>query len=123
MEIEAMTDNEVIEELAKLSGRFTKADFDRLEFQLRIRAACLHWTGNPLKMPPRAVLIEARAIVDYEMHGQLKSRVAQILTEGFWFCYGCDRSCERIEGEQGQPAHCSRCKSPRIEYHPPAFAL
>jgi hypothetical protein len=41
------------------------------------------------------------------------------VASGFWFCRDCQARCEREEGEQGQPAHCSRCRSHRIQYFPP----
>jgi len=50
---------------------------------------------------------------------QIKRNIAEVLASGFWFCKDCDCICERIEGEQGQPAHCNRCCSPRIEWNPP----
>jgi rubrerythrin len=42
---------------------------------------------------------------------------------GFWFCKSCDAPCERIEGEQGQPAHCDKCGSPRISWTQPMNQL
>jgi len=50
---------------------------------------------------------------------QIQRSVETVLMAGFWFCHNCDCICERIEGEQGQPAHCHRCHSPRIEWNPP----
>lgn len=41
--------------------------------------------------------------------------------EGFWYCNDHDGLCDRVEGEQGQPAHCSVCGSHRIEFHQPAL--
>jgi hypothetical protein len=43
-----------------------------------------------------------------------------LINQGFWFCADCKRICEREEGEQGQPAHCGFCNSPRISYNGPA---
>ena len=65
-EIGDMLHAEVLEELEALSRSFTPADFDRLEGELNVRAASLHWTGDPLKQPPRAVLAAARAIKQYQ---------------------------------------------------------
>lgn len=62
-EIEAMTDAEVMAELSHLTKGFTDADYDRLEDQLRLRAAVLGWTGDPLKQPAGSVLASARAVV------------------------------------------------------------
>jgi len=52
----------VYDELAKLNESFTDADFDRLEADLKLRAACLGWTGDPLKQPPEVVFEVARRI-------------------------------------------------------------
>jgi len=52
---------------------------------------------------------------------ELKARVTILLTEGFWFCNACEHTCERIEGEHGQPAHCKHCGSAKLEYYPPAY--
>lgn len=54
---------------------------------------------------------------------QILTRVLQTLEAGFWFCHDCDGICERDEGEQGQPAHCSRCGSHRIEWNQPALQV
>jgi hypothetical protein len=35
---------------------------------------------------------------------------------GHWFCSWCEGPCERSEGDQGQPHHCSRCGSCRITW-------
>lgn len=40
-------------------------------------------------------------------------------TEGYWYCYDCEKVTEREEGEQGQPAHCLFCRSHRIRYVEP----
>jgi len=37
-------------------------------------------------------------------------------SEGYWWCYDCEKVTEREEGEQGRPAHCNRCQSHRIRY-------
>jgi len=52
---------------------------------------------------------------------KLAKNISTVLMTGFWFCYGCDQMTEREEGEHGQPAHCERCGSCRIEYHKPAW--
>lgn len=51
------------DELAQLNERFTDADFDKLEADLKLRAACLGWTGEPLRQPPDVVLEVARRIL------------------------------------------------------------
>ena len=50
---------------------------------------------------------------------QLKTCLAELFANGYWFCLDCQHTCERIEGEQGQSAHCNRCGSPRLEWNPP----
>ena len=50
---------------------------------------------------------------------QLQRRIEHVLMEGFWFCTDCDAMCDRIEGENGQPAHCDRCHGPHIVWNPP----
>ena len=57
-----MTD-EISAELDALSAQFTDRDFDELESRLRIRAASLGWTGDPMKQPPEVVLAEARSVI------------------------------------------------------------
>ena len=52
---------------------------------------------------------------------ELKTRITSVLLEGFWFCNRCEHTCEREEGEQGQPAHCGFCGSPDIVHYPPAY--
>ena len=46
-------------------------------------------------------------------------RFATAVLSGFWFCADCQDITERIEGEQGQPAHCERCGGHRITWNPP----
>jgi hypothetical protein len=53
----------------------------------------------------------------------LKTRIAEIFTNGFWFCLDCEARCERVESDQGQPAGCDRCGSPRIEWNKPVWLL
>jgi len=62
MEIEAMTDAEVRREIEERGQTFTRDQFLALEAKLRLRAACLHWTGDPMKQPARAVLCAARQV-------------------------------------------------------------
>ena len=62
-EIEAMTDSEVLAEIKEIELYFDGQMFDRLEGELKLRAACLGWTGDPLKQPPRSVLAAARKIL------------------------------------------------------------
>ena len=58
---------------------------------------------------------------EHALARSLKARIGQVLNSGYWFCHDCACMCERVEGEQGQPAHCGTCRSPRIEWYPPAF--
>jgi hypothetical protein len=53
---------------------------------------------------------------------EIKETLSSAFANGFWFCNDCQSRCERIEGENGQPSHCDRCSSPRIEWHPPLWA-
>ena len=68
MEIEAMTDAEVMAELQRLQSRFTEKDFDLLENLLCIQAGCLCWTGDPLKQPARSVLVCVRMVLKEKEH-------------------------------------------------------
>jgi hypothetical protein len=58
-----------------------------------------------------------------QMQGRLASamwgRFKNALRSGFWFCDDCQTSCERIEDDHGQPAHCHRCGSHRIAWTAP----
>ena len=57
-------------ELLKLSdedlldkAQLSEAEFDRLENQLAIFAACSGWTGDPLRQPAETVARLARGII------------------------------------------------------------
>ena len=54
----ALSDAELIE-LADL----TDAEFDELENQLALRAACLGWTGDPMRQPLETVAATVRGII------------------------------------------------------------
>ena len=54
----ALSDAELIE-LADL----TDAEFDELEKQLALRAACLGWTGDPMRQPLETVAAIVRGII------------------------------------------------------------
>lgn len=41
----------------------TDAEFDELENQLAIRAACLGWTGDPMRQPLETVAATVRGII------------------------------------------------------------
>lgn len=49
--------------------------------------------------------------------------LAEMTVRGFWFCRGCNSTTERIEGEQGRPAHCAGCGSPLTpnDWHKPVL--
>ena len=70
---------------------------------------------RPLR-PPGLVNLDALAL-------KLKREIEKALTNGFWSCQTCERMTEREEGEQGQPAHCARCGSPRIKWNPPVYEV
>lgn len=53
----ALSDAELIE-LADL----TDAEFDELENQLALRAACLGWTGDPMRQPLETVAAIVRGM-------------------------------------------------------------
>ena len=76
-------------------------------------------TPQPMPRPLRPPDLEnSPSLAD-----QLKRKIESVFATGFWFCNDCDCMCERIEGEQGQPAHCATCGSHRIEWNPPAYQL
>lgn len=50
-------------ELVTLSKNFTAADYNALEADLKLRAAVLGWTGDPLQQPVDVILAAARRIV------------------------------------------------------------
>ena len=54
----ALSDAELIE-----SADLTAAEFDELESQLALRAACLGWTGDPLRQPLETVAAIVRGII------------------------------------------------------------
>ena len=54
----ALSDAELIE-----SADLTDAEFDELENQLAIRAACLGWTGDPMRQPLEIVAATVRGII------------------------------------------------------------
>jgi hypothetical protein len=62
---------------------------------------------------------EFRAPHKPDLAHDLQRRIETVLMNGFWYCTDCDRMCERIEGEQGQPAHCDRCGGLHIVWNPP----
>ena len=64
---------------------------------------------------------ETQDQVQQRLAAQMTSRFAQALRSGFWFCNDCRTSCERIEDDHGQPAHCHRCRSHRIEWNAPVI--
>ena len=73
---------------------------------------------RPTLPPPRP-----RVQTEAELARSIRHSVEHVLLSGFWYCSDCDARCERIEGEQGQPAHCDRCGSHRIEWNPPIDKL
>ncbi|HTD68075.1 MAG TPA: hypothetical protein VK846_16240 [Candidatus Limnocylindria bacterium] len=61
--IELMSDAEVDAEILACSPRMNDALYDALEDGLRLRAAVLGWTGDPLHQPPRSVLATLRSVL------------------------------------------------------------
>ena len=54
----ALKDEELIER-----ANFNDAEFDQLEKDLALRAACLGWTGDPMKQPIEVVAAVVRNII------------------------------------------------------------
>jgi hypothetical protein len=54
----ALSDSELME-----AADLTNAEFDELENQLALRAACLGWTGDPMRQPLEAVAATVRGII------------------------------------------------------------
>ena len=54
----ALSDADLIE-----SANLTDAEFDELENQLALRAACLGWTGDPMRQPLETVAAIVRGII------------------------------------------------------------
>ncbi len=54
----ALSDADLIE-----SADLTDAEFDELENQLAIRAACLSWTGDSMRQPVESVAATVRGII------------------------------------------------------------
>lgn len=73
----------------------------------------------PTTPPPPPRPVRPRLMTTDQLAHDLQRRIETVLMAGFWFCRDCDCMCERIEGEQGQPAHCDRCGGHRIEWNPP----
>ena len=53
-----LDDAELIESVS-----LSDAEFDELESQLAIRAACLGWTGDPMRQPVAVVAATVRGIL------------------------------------------------------------
>ena len=54
----ALSDADLIE-----AADLTDAEFDELENQLALRAACLGWTGDPMRQPLETVAATVRGII------------------------------------------------------------
>lgn len=59
----SLPDAELIE-----TADLTNAEFDELENQLAIRAACLGWTGDPMRQPLETVAAIVRGIIAKRTH-------------------------------------------------------
>ena len=55
----ALSDSELID-----AADLTDAEFDDLENQLALRAACLGWTGDPMQQPLATVAAIVRSIIE-----------------------------------------------------------
>ena len=53
-----LSDVELIE-----AAELSEAEFDQLENQLALRAACLGWTGDPMQQPLETVAAIVRSII------------------------------------------------------------
>ena len=74
-------------------------------------------TPRPLPRPiPPPDLENSPGLAD-----AMKQKFLQALY-GYWYCTDCDAVCERVEGEQGQPAHCAACGSHHIFFNPPVVS-
>jgi hypothetical protein len=56
-----------------------------------------------------------------QIGAKIKAKLSSLFKNGYWFCFDCETSCERVEGEQGQPDHCDRCGSHRIRWNAPIW--
>jgi uncharacterized paraquat-inducible protein A len=54
-----------------------------------------------------------------EIRQKLHCKISDVINNGSWLCNDCDSFCDRIEGENGQPAHCHRCGGYRLKFVPP----
>lgn len=59
----SLSDAELIE-----TADLSNAEFDELENQLAIRAACLGWTGDPMRQPLETVAAIVRGIIAKRTH-------------------------------------------------------
>ena len=76
---------------------------------------------SALIAPRRLQSVLPRATV-HHVRREIWSKLLARIQAGYWFCHGCEGPTEREEGEQGQPAHCSKCGSHRIEWNRPALS-
>lgn len=85
--------------------------------QLPLRNAIPGRIITPVPMPskPTPPMFEGNMS---ELKEKMKQRFLRALFGG-WHCHDCNAFCDRIEGEQGQPARCATCGSPRIRFIPP----
>ena len=65
-------EDEAISKLEAMQNQLTESEFDDLESELKLRAAVLGWTGDPLRQPADIVLGIAEAIL---RHRQLHRTV------------------------------------------------
>lgn len=62
--------------------------------------------------------LEKKAAPGHDTRRRIESKLTHLMANGFWFCADCKRVTDRVEGENGQPAHClhANCKSYRIHF-------
>lgn len=58
---------------------------------------------------------------EFAVRREVLGKLTVAMRDGFYFCNDCMTTCEREEGEQGQPAHCGTCGSHDIQWNPPAY--
>ena len=78
-----------------------------------------HRIVTPLPMPPKRPRPPETPRISDALAHNLKRSVEYALMFGFWECRACGCKCERVEGEQGQPATSDCCHSPRLVWNPP----
>lgn len=50
---------------------------------------------------------------------KIARQLADLMTNGYWYCPDCHSACDRIEDDHGQPPRCSLCNGIRIHFVKP----